>query len=188
MATPPAISSARASSCARSAASGASPPASPSSQTRSWSWTAIAAARSDTSTSSPSPVSRARTSAARTPVASRKPAVRSAIGMPPARTGTASPRAAWAVSKPARACAIRSYAGASASGPDVPNELMRPTTSAGHAARTSSQSSPNRCARSRGKLCSTTSARRRSRPLAASPSSLFRSSTTERLPRFSGTK
>ena len=64
--------------------------------------------------------------------------------MPPARTGTASPRAACAVSKPARACAIRSYAGASASGPDVPNELMRPTTSAGHAAWTSSQSSPNR--------------------------------------------
>ena len=42
------------------------------------------------------------------PVASRKPAVRSAIGIPPARTGTVSPGEACAVSSPARAWATRS--------------------------------------------------------------------------------
>ena len=70
--------------------------------------------------------------------------MRSAIGMPPARTGTSSPGDACAVSRPARACATRSYAGASASGPAGPKELTRPTTSAGWAAWTSSQPSPNR--------------------------------------------
>ena len=144
-------------------------PASFASQTRSWSWTAIAAARSETSTRSPWPVSRARTSAARTPVASRKPAVRSAIGIPPARTGTSSPGDACAVRSPARACATRSYAGASASGPEAPKELTRPTTSAGWAAWTSSQASPNRAARSRGKLCRTMSRCARSRDARLEP-------------------
>ena len=105
------------------------------------------------------PVSRARTSAASTPVASRKPAVRSAIGMPPARTGTVSPRDACAVSSPARACATRSYAGAPASGPDVPNELTRPTTSARCAACTvvPVEPEPPRPARA-GSCAATTSA------------------------------
>ena len=125
---------------------------------------------------------------ARTPLASRKPAVRSAIGIPPARTGTASPGDACAVSSPARACATRSYAGVSASGPEVPNEVTRPTTTRGDAVETCDQSSSNRSARSLAKLCSTISALRRSRELVSSPFGVLRSTTIERLPRLSGTK
>ena len=110
------------------------------------------------------------------------------MGMPPARTGTRSPGDTGAGSSPARACATRSYAGASARGPVLPNELTTPTTAAGCAACTASQSSPNRFARSGRKLWRSTSVDSSRRRLASRPRSVLRSRTTERFPRLSGRK
>ena len=75
-------------------------------------------------------------------MAASRPAVKSAMAMPPARRGISSPGRASASSSPEQACATRSNAVSSASGPSLPSAETTHHAARGLTARTLSRSSP----------------------------------------------
>ena len=142
---------------------------SPASQTRSCSCTASAAASSETSTSSPSPVSRARTSAARTP--RREEEARGEVGhRDPAGAHRDAVPARSVRGQEAGARLRDEVVGRSArERPVRPERRDAPDDKRRMRRVDAPPVEPERAARSGGKLCTTTSADARSCELVAAP-------------------